>query len=160
MVSKEKPVSRVSVQTSTSSSSKTPSSRPRSLRSPNHFSSYDQDVSSDMDGHEMIQQKREAGEMSDRIKISMLQYFGGRQNHKRWVMKCTSKVPGPPPARSIKKIAIAAYENKSIDFFFDLLVEYVNVFIQSIIHSIVHSFIHSFIQSIIRSFNHSLIDNS
>lgn len=33
-------------------------------------------------------------------------------------MKCTSRVPEPPPHRSIKKIAIAAYENKSMDFFF------------------------------------------
>ena len=135
VVPKEKPVSRVSTPMSASSSSKTLSSRSRSIRSLNQYSSSEQDLSSDMDDHEVIQQKREAGEISDRIKISMLQYFGGRQNHKRWVMKCTSKVPGPPPARSIKKIAIAAYENKSIDFYFDLLVEYV-----SFIHSLLYLF--------------------
>ena len=39
----------------------------------------------------------------------------------RWVMKCTSRVPEPPPYRTIKKIAIAAYENRSIDFFFTLV---------------------------------------
>ena len=135
VVPKEKPVSRVSTPMSASSSSKTLSSRSRSIRSLNQYSSSEQDLSSDMDDHEVMQQKREAGEISDRIKISMLQYFGGRQNHKRWVMKCTSKVPGPPPARSIKKIAIAAYENKSIDFYFDLLVEYV-----SFIHSLLYLF--------------------
>lgn len=79
------------------------------------------DLSSDSEAEHIVQQKREAGEMTDRIRTSMLQYFGGRKNHTRWVMKCTSRVPQPPPPRSIKKIAIAAYENRSIDFYFALL---------------------------------------
>lgn len=84
----------------------------------------DSDVSSSSDA-ELVQQKREAGEITDRIRTSMLQYFGGKKNHMRWVMKCTSRVPEPPPHRSIKKIAIAAYENKSMDFFFALLAKWV-----------------------------------
>lgn len=78
------------------------------------------DISSDSEGDSIVQ-KREAGEMSDKVRASMLQYFGGRQNHTRWVAKCTSRVPEPPPPRTIKKIAIAAYENRSIDFYFVLL---------------------------------------
>lgn len=78
------------------------------------------DISSDSEGDSIVQ-KREAGEMSDKVRASMLQYFGGRQNHTRWVAKCTSRVPEPPPPRTIKKIAIAAYENRSIDFYFALL---------------------------------------
>lgn len=90
-------------------------------QAPPHLS--DSDVSSSSDA-EIVQQKREAGEITDRIRTSMLQYFGGKKNHTRWVMKCTSRVPEPPPHRSIKKIAIAAYENKSIDFFFALLAKW------------------------------------
>lgn len=81
----------------------------------------DSDVSSSSDAEEIVQQKREGGEMTDRIRTAMLQYFGGRKNHTRWVLKCTSKVPEPPPHRTIKKIAIAAYENRSIDFYFVLV---------------------------------------
>ena len=81
----------------------------------------DSDLSSSSDVDDLVQQKREAGEMTDRIRTSMLQYFGGKKNHTRWVLKCTSRVPEPPPRRSIKKIAIAAYENRSIDFYFSLL---------------------------------------
>ena len=92
-------------------------------QAPPHLS--DSDVSSSSDAEEIVQQKREAGEITDRIRTSMLQYFGGKKNHTRWVMKCTSRVPEPPPHRSIKKIAIAAYENKSIDFFFALLAKWV-----------------------------------
>lgn len=62
--------------------------------------------------------------MTDRIRTAMLQYFGGRKNHTRWVLKCTSKVPEPPPHRTIKKIAIAAYENRSIDFYFVLVAKW------------------------------------
>ena len=72
----------------------------------------------------MIPYKREAGEMSDRVRANMLQYFGGKKNHERWVMKCTLRVPELPPPRTIKKIAIAAYENRSIDFFFVHLEKY------------------------------------
>ena len=79
------------------------------------------DVSSSSEVDDLVQQKREAGEMTDRIRTSMLQYFGGKKNHTRWVLKCTSRVPELPPRRSIKKIAIAAYENRSIDFYFSLL---------------------------------------
>ena len=81
----------------------------------------DSDLSSSSEVDDLVQQKREAGEMTDRIRTSMLQYFGGKKNHTRWVLKCTSRVPEPPPRRSIKKIAIAAYENRSIDFYFSLL---------------------------------------
>ena len=81
----------------------------------------DSDLSSSSDVDDLVQQKREAGEMTDRIRTSMLQYFGGKKNHTRWVLKCTSRVPEPPPRRSMKKIAIAAYENHSIDFYFLLL---------------------------------------
>ncbi|CBK23548.2 LOW QUALITY PROTEIN: uncharacterized protein [Blastocystis hominis] len=80
----------------------------------------DSDLSSSSDVDDLVQQKREAGEMTDRIRTSMLQYFGGKKNHTRWVLKCTSRVPEPPPRRSMKKIAIAAYENHSIDFYFSL----------------------------------------
>lgn len=79
------------------------------------------DMSSSSEVDDLVQQKREAGEMSDRIRTSMLQYFGGKKNHTRWVLKCTSRVPEPPPRRSVKKLAIAAYENRSIDFYFSLL---------------------------------------
>ena len=108
-----------SLQPSTPSYSRTFSSSRN--QAPPHLS--DSDVSSSSDA-EIVQQKREAGEITDRIRTSMLQYFGGKKNHTRWVMKCTSRVPEPPPHRSIKKIAIAAYENKSIDFFFALLAKW------------------------------------
>ena len=94
----------------------------RHLRKPNaHLALSDGDLSSSSDADELISKKREDGEMTDRIRTAMLQYFGGRKNHTRWVLKCTSKVPEPPPHRTIKKIAIAAYENRSIDFYFTLL---------------------------------------
>lgn len=95
------------------------SSGKASLSAPPQLSESDLSSSSDTEG--LILQKHEAGELSDRIRTSMLQYFGGRKNHTRWVMKCTSRVPEPPPHRTIKKIAIAAYENRSIDFFFTLV---------------------------------------
>lgn len=82
------------------------------------------DISSDSEGDSIVR-KREAGEMNDKVRASMLQYFGGRQNHTRWVAKCTSRVPEPPSPRTIKKIAIAAYENRSIDFYFVLLAKWV-----------------------------------
>lgn len=100
------------------------SSRSTSTRSQAPLQLSDSDVSSSSDAEELVQQKREAGEITDRIRTSMLQYFGGKKNHTRWVMKCTSRVPEPPPHRSIKKIAIAAYENKSMDFFFALLAKW------------------------------------
>ena len=103
-----------------SASSKTHSSRSQ----PGRLALSEGDLSSDSEAESIVQQKREAGEMTDRIRTSMLQYFGGRKNHTRWVMKCTSRVPEPPPPRSIKKIAIAAYENRSIDFYFVLLAKY------------------------------------
>lgn len=62
--------------------------------------------------------------MTDRFGLQCYMYFGGRKNHTRWVLKCTSKVPEPPPHRTIKKIAIAAYENRSIDFYFVLVAKW------------------------------------
>lgn len=114
-----------SVSTS-SSSSKTTAKSPSSRRPPTRVTLSEEDMSFDSEGDlssdsgskKVVQQKREAGEMSDRVRASMLQYFGGKKNHERWVMKCTLRVPEPPPPRTIKKIAIAAYENRSIDFFF------------------------------------------
>ena len=81
----------------------------------------DSDGSSSSDAEELVQQQRAGGEMTERVRAAMLQYFGSRKNHTRWVLKCTSKVPEPPPHRTIKKIAIAAYENRSIDFYFVLV---------------------------------------
>lgn len=81
----------------------------------------DSDLSSSSDAEELVQQQRAGGEMTERVRAAMLQYFGSRKNHTRWVLKCTSKVPEPPPHRTIKKMAIAAYENRSIDFYFVLV---------------------------------------
>ena len=102
----------------------TGSSKHSGNRQPGPPALSDSDVSSSSDSEEIVQQKREGGEMTDRIRTAMLQYFGGRKNHTRWVLKCTSKVPEPPPHRTIKKIAIAAYENRSIDFYFVLVAKW------------------------------------
>ena len=123
-VSPQRSGSKTTLKTRTSSRSTT--SQPSQPSQPSMSSQRSQlaltesDISSDSEGDSIVQ-KREAGEMSDKVRASMLQYFGGRQNHTRWVAKCTSRVPEPPPPRTIKKIAIAAYENRSIDFYFVLL---------------------------------------
>ena len=107
------------VSTSTSSSKSNSTKNPSSTRrQPSRVSLSEGDISSDSSTEKVIPYKREAGEMSDRVRANMLQYFGGKKNHERWVMKCTLRVHEPPPPRTIKKIAIAAYENRSIDFFF------------------------------------------
>ena len=116
------------VSTSTSSSKSNSTKNPSSTRrKPSRVSLSEGDISSDSSTEKIIPYKREAGEMSDRVRASMLQYFGGKKNHERWVMKCTLRVPEPPPPRTIKKIAIAAYENRSIDFFFVHLEKYLIV---------------------------------
>ena len=115
-----------STSSSKSNSTKNPSSS-SSRRQPSRVSLSEGDISSDSSTEKVIPYKREAGEMSDRVRANMLQYFGGKKNHERWVMKCTLRVPEPPPPRTIKKIAIAAYENRSIDFFFVHLEKYLIV---------------------------------
>ena len=114
----------VSTSTSSSKSNSTKNPSSSSRRQPSRVSLSEGDISSDSSTEKVIPYKREAGEMSDRVRANMLQYFGGKKNHERWVMKCTLRVPEPPPPRTIKKIAIAAYENRSIDFFFVHLEKY------------------------------------
>ena len=81
----------------------------------------DSDLSSSSEAEELAQQKREAEAVFDKQRVTLSHYFADQKNHKRWVSKCTSRIPEPPAHRSIKKIAMAASEMQSMDFFFQLL---------------------------------------
>lgn len=94
----------------------------RKLQGPPMLS--DSDLSSSSEAEELAQQKREAEALLDKQRVALSHYFGDLTNHRRWVAKCTSRIPEPPARRSIKKIAMAASETQSIDFFFRLISKY------------------------------------
>lgn len=81
----------------------------------------DSDFSSCSEAEELAQQKREAEALFDKQRAALSHYFMNERNHVRWILKCTSCIPEPPANRSIKKLAMAALEMQSIDFFFELL---------------------------------------
>ena len=95
----------------------------RKLQGPPMLS--DSDLSSSSEAEELAQQKREAEAVFDKQRVTLSHYFADQKNHKRWVSKCTSRIPEPPAHRSIKKIAMAASEMQSMDFYFQLLSKWV-----------------------------------